>query len=185
MGDNVAGKFFSCKMLNSKVATSKETGRRIRNDRAFELTEEQRLEIRNAFEIFDADNNGLINGKELQVCVNAMGFDMSKADASEYISEKGNENGLLNFRAFQDLLAEKMKDRNTLDEIKKIFRLFKEGNESVPNITIDDLRRIARDMDSGLTSADLRSMIDEFDADGDGEISMSEFISIMDPSNTL
>ena len=172
-------------MSNLKITTSKGTGRRLNRGQRVELTEEQRLEIRNAFEIFDADKNGLIDRKEFQICVKAMGFEMNKNDAIKIVTERGNANGLLDFRTFQDILAEKMQNRNTLEEIKKAFRLFKEGNERVPNITIDDIRKIAHEMDSGLTEEDLQLMISEFDTDGDGEISMAEFISIMDPSQTL
>lgn len=41
------------------------------------------------------------------------------------------------------------------------------------------MRRIAKELGENLTDDELQAMIDEFDTDGDGEISLSEFSSIM------
>ena len=38
-----------------------------------ELTEEQRQEIREAFDLFDTDGSGTIDGKELKVAMRALG----------------------------------------------------------------------------------------------------------------
>ena len=50
-------------------------GRRVPRTRV-ELTEDQRLEIKEAFEIFDSDKSGSIDKHELRVAMRAMGFDV-------------------------------------------------------------------------------------------------------------
>ena len=159
------------------------TGRRAPKSARIELTEEQRLEIRSAFDIFDADKNGKIDKQELKVCVKAMGFNVSKSELDDLIREKGEgPRHFLSFPDFQEFLGMKMKTRNQNEEIRKAFKLFKDGEEG--NITIDDIRKIAKEMNNGLTEEDLEIMIREFDVDGDGEINMAEFMTIMDPNLT-
>ena len=43
-----------------------------------ELTEEQKQEIREAFDLFDTDGSGTIDAKELKVAMRALGFEPKK-----------------------------------------------------------------------------------------------------------
>ncbi|CAE7369472.1 CTN [Symbiodinium necroappetens] len=44
-----------------------------------ELTEEQKQEIKEAFDLFDTDGSGEIDSKELKVAMRALGFEPKKA----------------------------------------------------------------------------------------------------------
>ncbi len=48
----------------------------------FELTEEQKQEIREAFDLFDTDGSGTIDAKELKVAMRAIGFEPKKKKKS-------------------------------------------------------------------------------------------------------
>ena len=48
----------------------------------FELTEEQKQEIREAFDLFDIDGSGTIDAKELKVAMRALGFEPKKKKKS-------------------------------------------------------------------------------------------------------
>ena len=43
-----------------------------------ELTEEQKQEIKEAFDLFDTDGSGTIDAKELKVAMRALGFEPKK-----------------------------------------------------------------------------------------------------------
>ena len=45
--------------------------------------------------------------------------------------------------------------------------------------SLRNMRHIARELGENLGEEELQAMIDEFDKDGDGEISENEFLSIM------
>ena len=45
-----------------------------------ELAEEQKQEIKEAFELFDTDKDSAIDYHELKVAMRALGFDVKKAD---------------------------------------------------------------------------------------------------------
>ena len=146
-----------------------------------DLTEEQRLEIKEAFEIFDNDKNGFIDQKELEVCFKALGFLINKEEIIQIMNEFDiNKNGFLNFENFQKIIGNKMKLRNPEEEYKRSFNLFKKDNSNT--IKIDDLRKIAKEMKIGLTEDDLYDMVHEFDLDGDEEINFEEFKKIINPN---
>merc|ERR1712226_1700771 len=47
-----------------------------------ELSDEQRQEIKEAFELFDTDKTGTIDYHELKVAMRALGFDVKKQEGS-------------------------------------------------------------------------------------------------------
>lgn len=52
-----------------------------------ELTEEQKQEIREAFDLFDADGTGTIDAKELKVAMRALGFEPKKEEIKKMIAD--------------------------------------------------------------------------------------------------
>ena len=49
-----------------------------------ELTEEQKQEIKEAFDLFDTDGSGSIDSKELKVAMRALGFEPKKEEIQEF-----------------------------------------------------------------------------------------------------
>lgn len=50
-----------------------------------ELTEDQRQELREAFELFDANKTGSIDLHELKVLMRALGFDVKKPEVIKMV----------------------------------------------------------------------------------------------------
>lgn len=73
-------------------------------------------------------------------------------------------------------MSEKVASRDPLDEIRRAFALFDE--DQTGKITLRNLRKIAKELNENLQEEELEAMINEFDIDGDGEISLDEFIAI-------
>ena len=51
-----------------------------------QLTEEQKQEIKEAFDLFDTDGSGSIDAKELKVALRALGFEPRKEEIAEIAS---------------------------------------------------------------------------------------------------
>jgi centrin-3 len=83
---------------------------------------------------------------------------------------------LLPFASFQTLMAQRILSRDPQEEIIRAFELFDEGGKG--RITLQDLRRVARELGEGLQEEELIAMIEEFDMDADNAISRDEFIQI-------
>lgn len=143
-----------------------------------DLSHEQLAEIKEAFDIFDADHDGALDHHELKVAMRALGFDVHRADVTALITQHDQRgNRLLYYEDFKAIMTEKMLHRDPLDEIKRAFKLFDE--EDTGRISLKNLKRVARDLNESIDEQELAAMIEEFDLDGDGEISLEEFIAIM------
>jgi hypothetical protein len=55
--------------------------------RAAELSEDQKQEIKEAFELFDTDKDGSIDYHELKVAMRALGFDLKKAEVLKLLRD--------------------------------------------------------------------------------------------------
>ncbi|XP_029503664.1 centrin-3-like [Oncorhynchus nerka] len=143
-----------------------------------ELTEEQKLEIKEAFELFDTDKDKEIDYHELKVAMRALGFEVKKVDVLKILKDYNREgNGKITFDDFNEVVTDRMLQRDPKEEILKAFKLFDDDDSG--RISMRNLRRVARELGESITDEELRSMIDEFDTDGDGEINQGEFVSIM------
>jgi centrin-3 len=66
-----------------------------------ELTEDQKQEIKEAFELFDTDKDGSIDYHELKVAMRALGFDLKKAEVLKILRDHDKSNhGLMDYEDF-------------------------------------------------------------------------------------
>ncbi|XP_074962418.1 centrin-2-like [Phalacrocorax aristotelis] len=143
-----------------------------------ELTEEQRQEIREAFDLFDTDGTGNIDVKELKVAMRALGFEPKKEEIKKMISDIDKEgSGKISFNNFLVVMTQKMAEKDSKEEILKAFKLF--DDDETGKISFKNLKRVAKELGENLTDEELQEMIDEADRDGDGEVNEQEFLRIM------
>ena len=85
--------------------TQPQVQKKLRN----ELTEEQRQEIKEAFDLFDTESSGVIDAKELKVAMRALGFEPKKEEIRRVLQEidKSGE-GFIRFEEFVDIMTHKM-----------------------------------------------------------------------------
>ena len=144
------------------------------------MGEEQKQEIREAFDLFDTDGSGTIDAKELKVAMRALGFEPKKGEIQKMISDgrvDKDGTGTIDFSEFSEMMTAKMSEKDSREEIFKAFRLF-DINET-GSISFRDLKRVARELGEDMTDGELQEMIDEADRDGDGEVNEAEFLRIM------
>ncbi|XP_022906299.2 uncharacterized protein [Onthophagus taurus] len=144
----------------------------------FELTEEQKNDIQEAFDLFDHERSGHIDTKELKVAIRALGFEPRKEEIKKMIAEIDKDGtGKISFNDFLDLMTIKMAEKDSKEEILKAFRLF--DDDETGKISFKNLKRVAKELGENLTDEELQEMIEEADRDGDGEINQEEFLRIM------
>ena len=75
------------------------------------------------------------------------------------------------------MMARKMKDTDSEEEIREAFRVFdKDGNGF---ISAAELRHVMTNLGEKLTDEEVDEMIREADIDGDGEVNYKEFVTMM------
>jgi len=174
----------------------------------FELTEEQKQEIREAFDLFDTDgsgecgpfffspylpspkdptphNNGFfsqlpgtIDAKELKVAMRALGFEPKKEEIKKMISDI-DKDGSGNID-YQEFLEMMTTKMSEKDSKEEILKAFRLfDDEEKGKISFRNLKRVAKELGETMTDEELHEMIEEADRDGDGEINEEEFMRIM------
>lgn len=142
------------------------------------LSDEEKKEIEEAFDLFDADKTGTVDYHELKVAMRALGFPVKKADVLKLVRDVDiDETGKIDKNQFVAILTKKYNERDPEEEIKKAFRLF--DADTTGKISLKNMRLIAKELGEDIRDDELQAMIDEFDKDADGCINENEFISIM------
>ena len=142
------------------------------------MSEEQKRDIKHAFDLFDTEKRASIDFHELKVAMRALGFDVKKTDVLELIQTYDKkQSGRISYGDFLEIMTQRISERDPQEEIMKAFELFDDDNTG--KISLKNLRRVARDLGENVGEDDLQAMIDEFDRDMDGEISREEFLAIM------
>ncbi|KAG9023418.1 Calcium-binding component of the spindle pole body (SPB) half-bridge [Tulasnella sp. UAMH 9824] len=143
-----------------------------------EISDEQKQEIKEAFELFDTDKDGALDYHELKVAMRALGFDLKKAEVLKILKDHDKTGGgLIEFDDFAKIMSERILSRDPHDEIRRAFQLF--DDDHTGKISIRNLRRVAKEVGENLDDDELQAMIEEFDLDMDGEINEAEFFAIM------
>eukprot|EP00940_MAST-03C_sp_MAST-3C-sp2_P000324 g324.t1 len=143
-----------------------------------QLTEEQIAEFKEAFSLFDKDGDGTITTKELGTVMRSLGQNPTEAELQDMINEvDADGNGTIDFPEFLTMMARKMKDTDSEEEILEAFKVFdKDGNGF---ISAAELRHIMTNLGEKLTDEEVDEMIREADIDGDGQINYEEFVKMM------
>jgi calmodulin len=142
------------------------------------FTEEQIAEFKEAFSLFDKDGDGTITTKELGTVMRSLGQNPTEAELQDMINEvDADGNGTIDFPEFLTLMARKMKDTDSEEEILEAFKVFdKDGNGF---ISAAELRHVMTNLGEKLTDEEVDEMIREADVDGDGQITYEEFVRMM------
>lgn len=84
-------------------------------------------------------------------------------------------NGTIDFPEFLTMMARKMKDTDSEEEIREAFRVFdKDGNGF---ISAAELRHVMTNLGEKLTDEEVDEMIREADIDGDGQVNYEGYIA--------
>ena len=146
-----------------------------------ELTEEQKQEIRDAFDQFDTDGSGSIDAKELKVAMRALGFELPREEIRQMIAKTAGSNvTAIDFNQFMEMMGQKILERDPYTEILKAFELFDKDHNG--SISLKDLKAATIELGENLTDDELREMIREADRDFDGEVGKHEFVEVMKKS---
>ena len=91
------------------------------------------------------------------------------------LDEDGN--GAIDFEEFLDMMTARMSDKDSKEDIKKVFKLF--DDDKTDSITLNNLRRVARELGETMDDNELNEMIERADTGGEGKVSFDDFYNIM------
>merc|ERR1711934_249736 len=148
------------------------------------LTEEQKGELREAFDLFDTDGSGAVDAAELHTAMKALGFEPKKEEIAKMVKEMDKDgDATVDFEEFCVMMAEKMNQKDGKEEMLKGFKLF--DDDCTGKISFKNFQRVAKELGENLSDAELKEILAEADEDGDGEINEAEFLAVMEKTGLL
>eukprot|EP01059_Diplonema_ambulator_P000999 TRINITY_DN10771_c0_g1_i1.p1 TRINITY_DN10771_c0_g1~~TRINITY_DN10771_c0_g1_i1.p1 ORF type:complete len:148 (+),score=67.48 TRINITY_DN10771_c0_g1_i1:50-493(+) len=139
------------------------------------LTTEQ---IKEAFNLFDADGSGAIDLEELGLAMKGLGFDVPTKELDEMVRAIDKDsNSLIEFDEFSKMVNEKMMTRDSPEEILKAFKLFDLDNTGF--VSVQNMIDITNMLGESTAEDVLKEFITEADLDNDGRLSLQEWQNVM------
>ncbi|KAL7572725.1 hypothetical protein ACA910_008995 [Epithemia clementina (nom. ined.)] len=145
-----------------------------------DFTEEEILEFRDAFAMFDRDGSGSIERSELKDVMTEFGDPPTKEEIDEMIllvDENGD--GEIDFDEFLTLMRLRMGEsgEDAEQNLRDVFNIFDADGSGY--IDRHEMRLICAKLAQDLTEEEIGELIEVVDKDGDGEISFEEFKALV------
>ncbi|CAK73693.1 unnamed protein product (macronuclear) [Paramecium tetraurelia] len=88
-----------------------------------------------------------------------------------------DNSGGIDFEEFLHLATAKISDKDTREQIQKVFNLYDWNKEG--RITWDELKRVAQDLGEEMTDEEIQHMFKKADLDDDGFVTFDDFYNLM------
>merc|ERR1719172_454781 len=112
----------------------------------------------------------------------SLGFEAKNQTIYQMIGDIDKDgNGRIDFDEFLDMMTAKMSDKDTKEDIQKVFNLF--DDDQTGQISLRNLKRVAKELGETMSDAELLEMIERADMDNNNEICFEEFYTIMTKKN--
>ncbi|XP_031353269.1 calmodulin-A-like isoform X2 [Photinus pyralis] len=146
------------------------------------LSEDQVAEFKEAFMLFDKDEDGTITMAELGVVMRSLGQRPTETELRDMVNEVDQDgNGTIEFNEFLQMMSKKLKEADCEEELREAFRVFDKNNDGL--ISSNELRHVMTSLGERLSEEEVDDMIKEADLDGDGQVNYEEFVTILTARN--
>ena len=109
------------------------------------IENEQLEELKEAFQLFDTNHSGSIDSREYKAAMRAFGFPIKKIDVARHFKSVGKEiEDSLTFDEFCRIVAPQMPQRDTKEEVYKLFQVFDEDNTG--QISFKNLKKMCMEV---------------------------------------
>ena len=142
------------------------------------LTEDEILEIKEAFDLFDSDQSGAIDINELKQSMISLGFQAKNATIYQMIADLDEDgNGQLDFPEFLNMMTARLSEKDSKADIEKVYKLFEETDSG--HITLKSLKAVAKELGEEMSDQELNEILERADLDRNGKVELDDFYNIM------
>ncbi|KAI5631875.1 EF-hand domain pair domain-containing protein [Phthorimaea operculella] len=143
-----------------------------------DLTEAFLEELRDAFSLFDKDDEGTMSTKDLNQIMRSLGYNLLDAEIKDMLKEVDPEDtGVIDFDQFTALALRKINSTDNVSEIRDALRAY--DPERTGFITPKDLRETLLDLGEKFNDEEVEEMVREADLNADGLVNYHEFLEMM------
>ena len=142
------------------------------------IQEERKQLISDVFDMFDKDQNGIIQASELHSVLESLGRNSNDDDVNQFLTKLDvDENGVVSKDEFMAAVDEIYSfPQSTVDEVVQAFQIFDINGSG--KITVDEMKTILLKFTNEFSERDVASIFELIDVDQDGKVSYAEFAEI-------
>ena len=141
------------------------------------LTKEDVMEIKDSFDLFDINGEGLINPGELAEAMIALNIEPDSQVLFKLLRDVGHDGKAdISFDDYYDFTTLKIDAREQEEDLVKVFDMFGKGDGK---IQFKDFRRAVKELGDETTEEELQELFERADVEGKGFVSVTDFQKIM------
>jgi Ca2+-binding EF-hand superfamily protein len=148
-------------------------------------------DVQEAFKKFDADNDGAIDRQEMTQALSSHGLNFTQQEV-DAIFKAGdiNSNGSIDYAEFVSLMCPsahaivtKFRTQyKNMDDVIAAFKRFDRNNDGA--LDKAELTQAMKSSGQSYSDIEVDAIFSLGDSDGDGEVSLEEFVALMSPSSS-
>ncbi|XP_041468342.1 calmodulin-like [Lytechinus variegatus] len=146
------------------------------------FTEEEIEAFKNAFQLLDREENGLVSFKKIGFLLRSVGENPSESKMNDIINDLHDANGFergrwIDFTDFL-LIMSKIRHEDEGHDLADVFKVF--DKEATGIMKTDELKMVLEILQDDVIQDEIPEMLADFDLNGDGTISFEEFAAVME-----
>ena len=138
-------------------------------------------QISKAFELFNQNGTGKIDPKEIKLAMQSIGYDEKNPLMYQIVAELdtpfNNKNGGVSFNDFCQTVNNRVPERETTEDLRKVYNLFLE-NPNDTTTTLASIKRVADELGEKFEEAELNAMLLKASKAGPN-LTFDDFVAIM------
>lgn len=141
-------------------------------------------EYKDAFSLFDRNNDGIITTRELSAIMRSLGFNPTEEELQTMINNVDYDgNGVIDFPEFVKLMEDQKKPDEREADMMLAFRIFDADNKGY--IESAELRYIILNMDNKIPQEELEELITIADLERDRKLTYQDFLDLVENHNGI
>ena len=138
----------------------------------------EKNDCKQAFDIFDENNDGVIPIEEFSKVLKSMGCNLSDEDFLDILKliDKDNSNAI-DYDEFELCFAKFFKKVNCNDQLTDLFKLFDEDGDG--EITCEEFQKVMESLGEKMSEKEVKIIMNKVDYDQNGKLNYPEFVKLM------
>lgn len=124
--------------------------------------------LKEAFLLFDKNDDGFITPRELGQFFNSFGKNPTETELNDVVNKLNVNNGAINFLEFVSIMTSQVTEDIEEIELKEAFKIIDKDGDGF--ISIQELRSLMTNLGEKISEKDLERIIKSIDCDGDMNI---------------
>lgn len=142
------------------------------------VSREEVLEIKKAFDIFDVNKDNTVDPNEIKAAFEKLNLMGNNRVIYQMMAELDEDHsGQIDFNEFFRFVTSKVSEKDKKDDILKVFRFYDQNDNQ--KISWEELKKVSQYLGEEMTDEEIQAMFKKADLDDDGFVTAEDFYNII------